>query len=303
MKGKRSFGSVFVMVILLTLVTVGIVQATGYDMTPPLTTVTINGAIFEVFNPTDPSGSGLFDAFVRLSSNKLVIQGYNTSYRPLQFEENNSGTFTKSALLSAVPQFNINGVIYREFQLDINQNTPIPSRYETLDNVELYESDSTLGFLCGYPFDGSVTCGSNNSGTMVYGMDVGEDNFMVLDYTNNTGSGKRDLKLLVPNNLFNQSQACVYGGAGCTTDVTLYSKFGGDSDPLNGNPLLQVPHGNNDGFEEWGVRVGEPTAITLQNITAENGNAGLGFVIAGVGLLAISTILFVVLRKRQGVEA
>ena len=66
-----------------------------YDLTAPNSTATVNGtvgglAIFEVFNPDDPSGSGVFDPFVRISTNNQIEKGYNTDYRKLQFDENNS---------------------------------------------------------------------------------------------------------------------------------------------------------------------------------------------------------------------
>jgi hypothetical protein len=309
MKEKRRHGMVLAVVLVLALLTGGIVQAEGYDMTAPGASIVINGAIFEVFNPADASGSGQFDSFVRISSNTLVIQGYNTDYRPLQFEENSSPSFTNSQLLSEVPQFNVGGTWYREFQLDINQLTSGNSRFLTLDNVELYES--AVPDLCGYPFDGSggghsgcpTSAGDQNTATMVYGMDEGEDNFMVLDYTNNTGSGKRDLRLYVPNNYFNTDPNCWWGGEGCAIYVTLYSKFGGDSDPAHENEFLRVAYGNNDGFEEWGVRAGEPTAITLQDITVQGGPAGPGLAALGIGLLALSTGLFLALRRRQPVSS
>jgi hypothetical protein len=49
--------------------------------------------------------------------------------------------------------------------------------------------------------------------------------------------------------------------------------------------------------------VADPTAITLQNISANGGSAGTGLAIAAVGLLAIGTGLILVLRKRQPVES
>ena len=305
MKGKRAYGLVFVTVLLCALLFVGIVQAAGFNLTAVGASTTINGAIFEVFNPDDASGSGLFDAFVRVSSNQLVIEGYNTDYRPLQYQENNSGTFTKGLLLSTVPQFDVDGVIYREFQLDINQNAPIPDRYETLDTVELYES--AFADLCGHPFDGTgggqAGCTSNNTAALIYDMDAGENNFIVLDYTNNEGSGKRDLKLLVPNSFFNQDPNCRWGGVGCTVYITLYSKFGGDSDAGNDDPLLRVAHANNDGFEEWGVNLGVPTAITLRSIVGEGSSPASGFFFAVFGVLVVSTGMVGVLRRQNKVKS
>lgn len=258
----------FIFVLLASLVTVSIVLAAGYDMTAPGAIITLNGAIFEVFNPDDPSGSGLFKPFVRISSPESIIQGYNTNYRPVQFNENDSGTFTRSRLLSEVPQIEVQTTLYREFQLNINQNTGIPDRYLTLDTVELYESP--YSDLCGYPFDGSggghSGCTSDNTATLIYDMDAAENSFFVMDYTINEGSGKRDLRMLVPDAIFNQNPNCNFSGTGCTVYITIYSHFGEDSVGGSVDPLLQVPHVNNDGYEEWGVRDISSVCLTVTKI-------------------------------------
>jgi hypothetical protein len=304
MKQKRFHVLLIVVGLLMVFLAVGIVEAaTPYDLAdingPNLHT--INGAIFERFLPGNSAGTGTFDTFLKLGG-KDVIKGYNTDFGQ-QFDEDNA--WTKAILLSVVPQFNVNGIIYREFQLDINQNNTTYSRYESLDEVEVYESP--YANLCGYPFNGSgggqTGCTTDNTATLVYDMDGLDDSFVVLNFDLNDGSGKRDMRVMVPSSLFNQDPNCQYGGTGCLTYVTLYSQFGGDATcpaPYAAPAATTCP--NNDGFEEWGVRVGLPTAITLQNISASNGATGAGFVIAAVGLLAIGTGLVLILRKRQPVE-
>lgn len=231
------------------------VQATGYDLTSAGSSTTINSAIFQAFNPADPSGMGWFTPFVRISSPSPVIRGYNTDFRNLQFEENSSPQWTRSMSLSEVPQI-FDGILYRELQLDINQNSTGSDKYLTMDKVELYESP--FANLCGYPFDGSggghSGCTTDNTATMIWDMDALEDLFIVLDYTNNDGAGKRDLRLLVPDSVFSQDPDCAFQGTGCTVYITVYSKFGGDSDPGSANPVLQTAHINNDGYEEWGTK-------------------------------------------------
>jgi hypothetical protein len=59
----------------------------------------------------------------------------------------------------------------------------------------------------------------------------------------------------------------------------------------------------NFGNIEVQLDVAEPTAITLQNISASGGSAATGLVIAVAGLLAIGTGLILVLRKRQPIES
>lgn len=251
MKGGPHNKLLFAIVLILSLVTVNSVHAAGFNLTTAGSSATINGAVFEVIYDDGPIP---LREMVRLSG-ASEVHGYNTDYRPPQFDENNSAAFTKAVLLSDVLQVDVDGTIYREFQLDINQETTGNSRYITLDDVELYESPSAD--LCGYPFDGSggghAGCfdPANRIATLKYGMDVGEDSFIVLDYGNNVGNGKRDLRLLVLSSSFDANPNCNYDEAGCAVYVTLYSEFGADSDPGNDDPLLRIPYSNNDGYEAW----------------------------------------------------
>jgi len=173
------------------------------------------------------TGTGVLDPFVRLSTNQPVSEGYNTGARPLELDENNSPNFTRTLLLSEVPVFNINGVNYREFVLDINQNGTTDGRMLSLDQIEIYLAAGPD--LTGYP--GSL-------GTWVYKLDYGlEDNWIKLNYKLNHGSGSGDMLAYIPDSLFR-------GG----DYVYFYSKFG-ENCP------------NNAGFEEWAVRKGEPLPV------------------------------------------
>ncbi len=212
------------------------------DLTTPGSMELINGAIFQNYNPTDPTGSGTFDSFVRISSNKPTEKGYNTDYRPVEFDENKSPQFTRTFPLSNVPVVSKvdpadNATkYYREFQLDINQNNDAPDKYVSLDELEIYVTTDNL--LTGYPFDGPP----GGTAPKIWEMDAGENYWLKLDYSLAAGSGKRDLIVWIPDSLF--PPGCGYGQAGCDWNVVLYSEFGGDSTWYN-----------NDGYEEWGVGV------------------------------------------------
>lgn len=302
MRGKFLYpmlAILFVVGLLFVLFAAGIVQAaTPYDLTTAGTTVTINGAIFEAFNPSDPTGGGQFEPFVRLSSSNPVIRGYNTDFRPVQFEEDSSTTNTMAHLLSDVPQVFESGTLYREFQVDINQEITPDDYLESLDTLELYESP--FNDLCGYPFDGSgggqAGCTTNNTATLIYDMDALEDSFVVLDHRNNDAINRRDMRLLVPNNLFNLSPDCNYGGVGCLVYVSIYSQFGGDEVCPRANPAVTTCPNNGD-YEEWGITVPGTTAISLQSIATEGSNNSTGFLGAAFALLASGTLMFFVLRR------
>ena len=189
-------------------------------------TGTANGTIFTT-NDSQSTGTGVIQSFVRVSTNATLEQGYNTSARPLTYDENSSPTFTRDLSLSAVPIVTISGVQYREFLLDINQTAADP--YLSLDKIQIYVQGS-----------GGLSGAMNTSGTMtnatftnlVWSLDTAVDRGLLLNYALNSGSGSGDLFMYVANSLFT-------GG----TNVYLYSQFGATD-----------PHGNNDGFEEWAVR-------------------------------------------------
>lgn len=201
------------------------------DLTTAGSSGYIDDAYFEQVEP-QPTGSGVIDPFVRLSTNEGISQGYNTDARPLEFDENNSPQFTRSLLLEDIRTVSLDyvplvcedGTLYREFLLDINQNGTTEGRYLSLDTIEIYLADS--GDLTGYP----------NLGELIYDLDETGDNWIWLDYKLNCGSGSGDMLAYIPDELFDDSLGSY---------VYLYSRFGEN-------------YPNNAGYEEWAVRAGEP---------------------------------------------
>ena len=86
-------------------------------------------------NDLQAAGSGVIHSFVRINpgGGQDFEQGYNTDFRPLQYDENTSAVFTRSLLLADVPIVHIGAFDYREFLLDINQTNADPLL--TLDRV------------------------------------------------------------------------------------------------------------------------------------------------------------------------
>jgi len=201
-----------------------------------LTTAGSSGSIGDAYFvqvSQQSTGSGVIDPFVRLSTNQKVAQGYNTGARPLQFDENNSPQFTRSLLLSDVPTVYVKekDAYYREFLLDINQKGTTAGSLLSLDAIEIYLANS--GNLTGYP---------SSLGTQIYSLDTyKQDNWILLNYKLNHGSGSGDMVAYIPNELF-------VGG----NYVYLYSKFGQSEGSR---------YPSNAGFEEWAVRVGKPLPV------------------------------------------
>ncbi len=198
---------------------VGSAEALVLDLTTAGSSGNIDGVIFQQYSPTG-TGSGNIDSFVRIQS--FGIQhGYNSDYRPVEFDEHTTATFNHSLLVSSVPTVNIEGIEYLEFLLDINQNG---ENILSMDAFEIAVHNS--GNLTGY---------SSLFSSAVYDLDGGGENWILLDYSLSGGSGQGDLLAYVPESLFDGLGDYIY----------LYSRFGENS-PAD------------DGFEEWAHGVGEP---------------------------------------------
>jgi len=227
---------------------------------------TLNGALY-LRASVAPAGSGNLNSFVRLNpqGNNTFDQGYNTDFRPLQYDENNSPTFTRSLNLSAVPIVTIAGGICaagcREFILDINQSDSDPLLTLNRVVVSLRPSGSSAGATVTAGTRLGAAAGLFADDTLVY--DSGADNQIQLNYALESGSGKGDMYLYIPTSLFTGANPWVY----------LYSEFGSLAADTQcaatpTNPMTSCYANKNAGFDEWAVQsatptVPEPTSLVL----------------------------------------
>jgi len=188
------------------------------DLTTLGSSGTVNGAYFEQVDASS-TGTGTVNTFLRMGANGAVERGYNTD-GTVEFDTKDD-PHTHSLLLSSVPIVEKNGIFYREFLLDINESGGAKSTL-SLDKIEIYLA--AAGNLTGY----------SNWGTPIFDLDLGGDNWILLDAGLNTGSGSGDIFAYIPNTLFS-------GG----TYVYLYSEFGESE---------SSKYPNNGGFEEWAVQ-------------------------------------------------
>jgi len=243
----------------------GLASIASASITLNLTTVgssgTINGALYQQIDPQS-TGTGTIDSFAQIGGNTDQTQGYNTTENGT-LDNGSPDNFNHSITLGIVPIVSIGGIDYRQFLLDVNENsggTVFNDRFISLDEVQLFVGGTANSNV--ETFNGSGVL--NHNGTLVYRMDgPGTDNnWVALDFQLNSGSGSGDMFLNVPVSLF--------AGFSNSDVVTLYSEFGqqGEVSAPNAAGVPQGNYGNSDGFEEWAVReatgvIPEPTAFLV----------------------------------------
>jgi hypothetical protein len=232
------------------------VMLTVVDLTSRGASGSINGAIFYQF--TSPGGgTGVFNPFVRIQSNHAIEQGYNTDYRPVQFDENTTSSFTRAIQLSSIPTVTApGGLQYYEFVLDINQSSSPPNNLLSLDQLRVYVTNpSTRDPNLLHNYNSSTNTlqdDANNLYSSVYDLNAGSGgNYIKLDANLSSGSGFGDMVALIPVSSL---------GTNLSQYVYLYSEFG-------------VHYANTSGFEQWDYGTAVPVgSISGQVYNDVNGN-------------------------------
>src|SRR5262245_55759212 len=247
-------------------------SASGCNLYTAASTCTFNGGVFNVVGP-HPTGTGVIDSFLRVQM-KGAEEGFNTGARPMlcdgrTCDDKTDPNFTRNLLSSSVPVVDINGQKYRAFYLDINEPGSSPPNYLTLDQVEVYVSNSPnlATHTSGAPGWGDIP-----GATKVYDMETGQpngnaDNFVNLDYLLiGGGSGSGDMVLYVPDSVAFSNNQYVY----------LYSEFG-----CGGTFTASLSCGSGSGqkyqsqagFEEWWVPRSEERRVGKEG-WPQGGRAG-----------------------------
>jgi hypothetical protein len=188
------------------------------------------------------SGTGTFNPFVRLQGSPTEA-GYNTN-GTTQFDTK-TGTWTHAIKISEIPVRTEDGCSSCwELFVDINDSNT--DKVISLNDMEIWFT--TNANLTGY----TAPTGFASGATKQYDF---EGNILINDV--NQGSGRGDLRYLVPRAGIPIPADCNYGNPACGTYFLLYSKWG----TTTGFP-------SDGGFEEWKVRV-YPPAITTSATSAQ----------------------------------
>ena len=218
-----------------------------------------------------PTGTGYIDSFLRVQQNGYE-QGYNTSDRSYNtpggmqpiIQDKTDPNFTRDLPLSAIGTKTINGTLYAEFFLDVNEPAATNGNKNliTLDQLEIFTSASAG--LNSYSNSGNNDASGALAGaTKVYDMDTATtDNYVQIDYTlSGQGSGSSDMVFYLPYSLLQGSNY-----------VYLFSEFGN----IDGS---NKKYASNGGFEEWFTK-------SQQNTTQTSVPEPTSLVLLGTGLLA-----------------
>jgi len=222
------------------------------------------------------TGTGVIDPFVRIQKTGAE-QGYNTSLGAPLDDKKPVDQYTRALLLSDVPIVTLSdGHPYRQFLLDVNEDTGGSDELLSLNQIQIFRStiDRTD--------DNNPNPTAGSSPLIAFGSPTPTEIFrfndstdvreILLDYSLNSGSGSGDMFLYVRNEQFS---------LGSGDYVILYSQFG---DPPGGRS-------SSDGFEEWSV---------LQGNTTQAVPAPPAFLLMGLGAGIMG---FVARRRREVVAA
>lgn len=259
-------------------------QATTIDLTGAGNSDTINGATYTQVAP-QPAGSGVLGSFVRIQTNDGIEQGYNTTVNGT-YDNNGANTFNRQITVGQIGFIDLNGATaggeVMRFLLDINQANSTKNDNKSklnLDEVQLYLSRDPNQSIEPVLAQGQTIPFTNS--TLLYQMDLGGDNLVMLDGALNPGSGIGDMFLDIPLSAF----MTAFGAGGYATAaarngayIYLYSRFGsGDNE-------------NTSGYEEWAAIEGTALPCNPAVEECEGGETGIpepgSLALLGLGLAA-----------------
>jgi hypothetical protein len=215
---------------------------------------TSDGGIVEYIGDSNTSfgaaGTGIFDSFLRVQANGSE-RGYNTD-GTLEFDSK-PGAWTHAIKVSQIPVVacrsldggaTTTGLCWELFA-DINESNNTPKL--SLDDLEVYFT--TNKDITSYPFGGPAP----NVAAKVYDF---AGSIKINDV--NQGSGRGDLRYLIPLGGISLPADCDFGNAACGTYFVLYTRWGATGGD----------YASDGGFEEWKVKQYPFLQVTKTAVTS-----------------------------------
>src|SRR5437773_7831830 len=156
---------------------------------------TVDGAVFDASQVK--AGTGSFPAFLQINHTGTE-QGYNTDFRPVQFNETTNTNHDHSLLLANIPIVEgdgtggtVEGMLYRQFLFDANEGNSGENPFLSFDRLQIYqETSGNLGgtFVSGLGF---AAPGPH----LVYDLDATGDHWLALNARLSSASGQSHIQL------------------------------------------------------------------------------------------------------------
>jgi hypothetical protein len=222
---------------------VQVADKTGYAVD-----TTTDGAIVEYIGDDNvtfgASGSGIFESFLQTQDTPSE-EGYNTD-GVKEFDTGSSPTFNHAILISEIPTVTCEsldgsetaaGLCWELFAdiNDSNANDPVAAQIQ-LTTLEVWFTDDNE--ITGYDQGGA---GFGGDADKIYDF---EGTVLINDV--NQGSGRGDLRYLIPIDGFSIPSDCGFGDSDCATYFVVYTEWG---DPDGAGEYI-----SDSGFEEWKVK-------------------------------------------------
>lgn len=252
--GTLTLGALAIMTAIVGAAVVSASHGSDIDLTTAGAVQSHNGALWT--QNGFPAGTGNFDPFLTIQSNEDTEHGYNTLDGFGEPDAFFGGGRTHELRASAVPELEVNGVLYREFLLDANDQGVDANM--SIDEFKIFLDPANN--LTNY--DDATETFSGVAKASIYDLDDGGDTTVfILSQGLEPGSGVSDIQVLVPNSAF--PEECRYGApvSECSQWLYVYTEMGAEG------VVGEIDWNVTAGFEEWRTSL-LPVVHVAKTVTA-----------------------------------